>query len=401
MEILFAAGHLPACCGRQAGQKTSYHICEFLARRHQLHFLGFIPADEIAELNQADMEMFASWELTPVTSRVRVIGALSAPLLPLSIAARHSHGFRRRLQKIVRERQPDVVIFDHTAMFQYAAGVPASVVTVGSAHDMMTQSWQRKKSQSANPVSRLLLSAEFRRMERWEKTAWARLDLVVAHNGKDKQLVETLEPRARVIAIDAWMSPPACYPASHREPGAMIFWGAMDRPENVDAARWAAREIVPSIRRSVPRAKLYIAGSRGEQLAPEFAGRDDIVVTGFVEDVGALMSRMEIALLPLRLGAGIKIKTLECMAAGLPVVTTSVGAEGVNGIHGTHYQVADAAEKIAAHAIEFLSDPSAAREMGARAKQFIAESRDFAARMSSFEEVLVDVVAERRNGQKR
>mgnify|MGYP001544259957 CR=1 FL=1 len=395
MDILFATGHVPDAKGLQAGQRVGYYICEYLARRHRVHLLALAPGREIAELDKADLEIFASRELVPVTNLLRLFGALSAPWLPLSIAARNSPSFRSKLRRLVKVRRPDAAIFEHTAMLPYAADLPASVVAVGCVQDVFTQAWQRKADRAGNPAARLLLGAELRRVKRWEKATCASLDLMVVLNEKDKKLLEDLESSIKTMVIDPWFSAPVPNPSLSREPGAMIYWGAMDRSENADAARWAANQILPIIRRDVPGAKLYIAGSRGEQLASEFSGRDDVVVTGFVKDVGALMSRMEIALLPLRLGAGIKIKTLECMAAGLPVVTTSVGAEGVGGTDGTHYLISDEAEQLAAHSVALLRNSKASREMGARAKQFIAESRDFAGRMKQFEDVLITAVAER------
>lgn len=396
MEIVFAAGHLPMSRGRQAGFKTSYFMCEYLGRRHRVHLLALAPISELAFLDTQDMGIFVSWQTMPVTNRVRLLGILSSLTLPLAIGARHSLAFRRKLRSLSRDCHPDVVIFDHTALFQYVADVPSPALKVGSAHDIYTQMWRRKASRAGNPVLSLLLGMEASRMERWEKNACTLLDLVVTHSDKDKQLLESLEPTARVMAIDPWSDPLNCHADAAREHGSIIFWGAMDRPENSDAVRWIVKEILPAIRRDVPRAKLYIAGSKGERLAPEFGSRADIVITGFVEDIGSLMARMEIALLPLRLGAGIKVKTMECMAAGLPIVTTSVGAEGIGGLNGTHYLVAEDADTIAQHAVRLLRNTAAAREMGGRAAEFIAQTRDFTARMKRIEDALTRAVAERR-----
>lgn len=398
MEILFAAGHMPSRRGRQAGQKTSYHICEYLARRHRVHLLALAPISELAFLDRDDMGIFASWETMPVTNQVRLLGMLTSPTLPLAISARHSVAFRRRLRSLARDCSSDVVIFDHTAMFQYVSTVPSSAMKVASAHDIYVQTWRRKVSRAGNPASRLLFRIEESRMERWETNACAACDLVITHNDKDKRLLESLEPRARVIAIDPWSDPLNFHADAARESGSIIFLGAMDRRENSDAARWIVKEILPVIRREVPGARLYIAGSKGERLAQEFAGRDDVLVTGFVEDIGSLMARMEIALLPLRLGAGIKIKMLECMTAGLPIVTTSVGAEGIGGDHGTHYLVAEVADAIAEHTVWLFRNTAAAREMGARARKLVTESRDFEGRMSHLEHVLTETVAERLRG---
>jgi polysaccharide biosynthesis protein PslH len=395
MEIIFAAGHLPASQGRQAGQKVSFHFCEYLSQRHRIHLLAFAADNELVGQTHDDLRIFASSELLPLKNSVRMAGILSAPRLPIAIAVRHSARYRSKLQKLVREARPDVVIFDHTAMFQYAADLAGTALTVGSSHDILTQGWQRKVAGARHPLARFLLGIESRRMRRWETRAFAELDFIVPLSVKDKRLIEELQPKAKAIVVDAWFTPPACDVTAQREPGAIIFWGAMDRPENIDAVRWAANEILPEIHRSVPHAKLYIAGNYGERLASEFAGREDIVITGFVQDVGALMSRMELALLPMRLGAGIKIKTLECMAAGLPVVTTSVGEEGISGTHGAHYSVAETADDLARYAILLLQSRSEADEMGRRAREFILESRSFSKSMNVLEHALIEAVAPR------
>jgi glycosyltransferase involved in cell wall biosynthesis len=319
----------------------------------------------------------------------------------LAIAARHSTQFLGKLRKLVVQTHPDVVIFDHTAMFQYATDLPWPAVTVGNAHDVYTQAWNRKAMRARNPLAHLLLGTESRRMANWEKRICAELDLVLTLNEKDKRLLEELQSAAQVIVVNPRISIPNCDPASVREPGSMLFCGAMDRPENADGVRWAVRSILPAIRLAVPNAKLYVAGSDGERLAHEFAGQEGVTITGFVPDLGRLMSRMEIALLPLRLGAGIKFKTLECMAAGLPTITTSIGAEGIAGSHGIHYLVAESEEEIASHAIELLKNSEARREMGAQAKTFITTTCDFSETMKLVEEALIDAVAKRKTVQNR
>jgi len=397
MDIVIAAGHLPSPNGPQAGHKCSYFAYEYLSHRHTLHLLAFATDNELTGLGKANLGLFASHDLIRVNNQVRLKGVLTAPGLPLAIAARHSGSYRTKLDRIMRAKKPDLVIYDHTAMFQYVGMAPATAVTAGIAHDVYSQLWDRKAANSGNPALKPLVSAESQRMKRWESSAFKSLDFVVTFNEKDKHLIEALQPTATTLAIDPWMSLPVCKPGSTREPGAMMFWGAMERPENADGARWAANELLPVIRQSVPHAKLYIAGNRGELLAQEFAGRKDIVVTGFVEDVGALMSRMEVALLPLRLGAGIKIKTLECMAAGLPVVTTSVGAEGVGGTEGRDYLIAETAEEIVERTISLLRNPAAAREMGGRAVEFIAKRWDFGGRMERLEAAVLKRVVEQRD----
>jgi len=385
MKILVAAGHVPSPSVRHAAAKTSYYLCKHLAERHELHLIAFATREGMAGFCEEDLEIFRSWKMLPIENRDRLLGAFSAPSLPLAIAARNSRVYSKNLQRLLEERNFDVVLMDHTAMFQYVRILPKSVVSVGNAHDIVAQNWSRRAAAARNFLVRSLLRFETYRMRSWEQKVFERLDCVLVPSEKDQKLLLEMQPRATALVIDPWVSGDGEKIHREPEPGALLYWGAMNRAENIDAARWAVTEILPIIRRAIPCAKVYIAGNHGEFLAKEFSERADIRVTGFVEDVRGLMARMSVALLPLRQGAGIKVKTLECMSAGLPVVTTSVGEEGVGGIPGVHYQVAEDAEQLAAHTIKLLQNPAEARRMGERAAEFMRQRQDFAGRVAKVE----------------
>lgn len=393
MKILVAAGHVPSPSVRHAAAKTSYYLCRYLAERHQLHLLAFATREGLVGFGEQDMAIFRSWRILPVKNGDRFWGALTAPGLPLAIAARNSHTYRQELNSLLAEQAFDVILLDHTAMFQYSPSGPRSIIAVGNAHDIVSQNWSRRVTVSRNALARTLLRVEAGRMRSWEQNAFATLDAVLVPSEKDRKLLLEMQPKATVLVIDPWVSAGHATNNPNPEPGALLYWGAMNRTENIDAARWAATEILPRIRKAVPQAKLYIAGNHGEALAKEFAERTDIRITGFVEDVQSLMTRMSVALLPLRQGAGIKVKTLECMAAGLPVVTTPVGEEGVGGTDGVHYLVAESAEDLAAHAVRLLLQPEDARKMGESAKQFLVARQDFSGKLAAVEQFIEKQIA--------
>src|ERR1700739_2623985 len=119
MKILVLSGHSASPRARQAGQKTSYYICEFLARKHEVHLLSFTTEDEAESFRPEDMKIFRSSDFVPVTNWTRLYGILAAPRLPLSIATRSAQGFRRKVKGLLKGRSYDVAILDHTAMWQY------------------------------------------------------------------------------------------------------------------------------------------------------------------------------------------------------------------------------------------------------------------------------------------
>ena len=153
--------------------------------------------------------------------------------------------------------------------------------------------------------------------------------------------------------------------------------GAFDRGENRDALKYCIQEILPLVRRENPTFKFYVAGSGCERVRRLTRGFDDIVVAGFVENLPLFLSKMEIALLPLRRGAGVKVKMLECMAAGLSVVTTAVGAEGIGGKHGLHYLLGDTPKELACHTVRLLKDQGLAEALGDKARELLVKECDF------------------------
>ena len=387
MQILFLSGHLPSPRARQGGQKTSYYVCEFLARKHELHLLSFVTEDEIQSFRAEDMVIFRSWDLVPVTKWTRLCGILAAPRLPISIAVRFGEEFRRKLKKLVRDCSYNVAILDHTAMWQYKDMLDSVGLVVGSAHDVMSQLWSRRAANAGHPVWRWLSKREYKRVVSWERSAVRKLDFVSTQCEKDSRLLCALDPTVPQCPIQPWHTPaPDINPrATTREPLTVVFWGAMNRSENVDAVRFAITEIVPRIRAQVPEFRFVVAGSHGDSVRElrEFQ-HPNVVVTGYVEDIHGLLSRMQVALLPLRLGAGIKVKTLECMAAGVAVVTTPIGIEGIGGMHGNDYLLGESPDELASHVVRLLNSPPECEALGESARKMVRSEHQFAASLEKF-----------------
>lgn len=393
MEILFLSAHLPTPVGRQGGLKTSYHICEFLGRKHVMHLLCFGTDNELAVFDGQGMEIFHCWDVVPVSRWTRLRGVLSSPRLPLSVAARSSRTFRRKLRHLTQSHRFDVVILDHTAMWQYANDLVGTPLCAGLLHDVLTQLWERRVEGAPDPLSTMILSMEAKRVQWWEQKVLSQLDLVIPQSEKDGALLDRLNPRLKRFVIQQWVSVPARSSPSEavtiREANSIVFWGALDRSANTDAVAYALREIFSRVREAVPSAKFYVAGNNSESVASITDGAPHVIRTGFVPDISTFLSSMQVALLPLRQGAGIKVKTLECMAAGVAVVTTPIGAEGIAAAHGVHLLIGETAQELASYVVRLLRKPEEARQMGERARDWFASEYDFDRPMAVLESLLV------------
>ena len=396
MNILFVSGHLPSPNAWQAGQKVSYQLCQALARRHRVDLLSFATATESEDWDAAAMDVFASGEIVPITMATRLVGMTLAPRLPLAVAARNKRSFRKAISSAVRCNRHDVVLFDNMAMWQYAGDVNSGVLRVGIAQDVLSQLWTRK-AENWRGLSAFAARTEARRLRRWETRFLSKLDLVCALSEKDSRLLSALEQGVRQCVLQPWFSRPSgtSLSSAAKKDNSIVFTGAFDRRENVDAAAFAATEILPRVAAEVPQCEFHLVGAACEKLPRQIVQRPRVRVEGFVPDLQAYLSCMQIALLPLRLGAGIKIKVLEAMAAGLAVVTTPVGAEGIEAQEGVHFLVGNTGEELARHTIVLLQNPSRRAQMGEGAREFIQSNYDFERSARNFEWTLLKLLSER------
>lgn len=161
---------------------------------------------------------------------------------------------------------------------------------------------------------------------------------------------------------------PACPPRPPRTGGATIlFQGSFDWAPNADAAGWLTGEILPLIRERVPDARVVLAGTSTPDVAA-LAG-PHVEVTGAVPSMAPYLRAADLVVVPLRVGSGTRIKILEAFAHGVPVVSTAVGAEGLDVVAGRHLALADTAEDLARHCADLLTDRPSRDAMTATASR--------------------------------
>jgi hypothetical protein len=374
-RIVVVSAHLPSPDANQAGDKTSFRVLEWLAGRWALHFVGMSAQDEGTTLRYTERltALCQTVDVVRVTARTRVAGLLRHPRLPVRVAVRSMPSLRRRLVEL--SDGAAVILFDHTQMLQYLAPDGcAAPRRLALAHDVLFQGAQREAQREKRRLLRRWRARESERLKRWELAALRRCDTVVVQAEKDRDLLLREAPlTVRVMPpyVDAtWASECQRYPDEAAP--ACLFWGAMNRTENVDAVRGFVRSILPLVRRSVPEVRLWVVGGRPHADIQRL-GREDaaVRVTGFVADPRPYFERSSVSVAPLRLGAGIKVKVLESMLAGLPVVGTDVAAEGIDASASDGLFVERTAAAFADRVVELLLDPRRAAALGRRARAYV------------------------------
>lgn len=193
-------------------------------------------------------------------------------------------------------------------------------------------------------------------MKSLERTVWRTVDVALYPSLDEVDAVKALEPSVDVRVICPYAFPRAFAAPGFKQRTGLLFVAGFQHSPNVDAALWLAREIMPLLIREMPGLHLTLAGSNPTDQVKALAG-ENVTVTGSISDeqLSNLYGCAQVALIPLRFGAGIKLKVVEAMHKGLPLVTTSVGVQGLVGAEGV-VQVADNAEDFAKAVMTLLKD---------------------------------------------
>lgn len=244
-------------------------------------------------------------------------------------------------------------------------------------------------------VKRRLLAREARRMLDFERAAVRRFDRVVWVTAEDRAaLAEADEnsaewlPNSTVIpiAVDVQASRPvAVTPSACR----VTFVGGMHWPPNAEGIAWFARAVWPQVVAAVPQARLTVIG-RQPPFDPAAAPIPNLDAPGYVADFRPYLAETAVFIVPLRAGGGMRVKILEAWAWGLPVVATTLGAEGISYRPGEELLVADDAAEFAAAVITLLNDPTRRRQLSAAGRACVERHYDRRAIYPAWDKVYAD-----------
>lgn len=252
-------------------------------------------------------------------------------------------------------------------------------------HNVEAQLRQRQAEQATHPLKRAYLTLQWRRLRRYEGEAMRRFDHIVTVSPEDSATmardygVTHTSPVPLGVDTDEF-APPSAPPT----PGRLVFTGSMDWLPNEDGLAWFCAEVLPLIRAQRPEVSLSIVGRNPSARVQALAG-PGVEVTGTVPDVKPPMAAAEVYIVPLRIGGGTRIKIFEAMAMGLPIVSTTLGAEGLPVEDGGDLRLADDPGSFASAVLDLLGDPDQRQRLGAAARCKMVDhySWDHAARIFS------------------
>jgi glycosyltransferase involved in cell wall biosynthesis len=298
---------------------------------------------------------------------VRLAANLASPL-PYSAASHDRPAYRRRLRELVRERAYDLVHCEWTPYARFREGIDVPYVV--AAHNVESQVWRRLAVTEPSAARRFYTREQSRKMEALERRIFARTPFATAVSEEDAVILRAFGcARVAVVENGVDLGSYAPRPESDAEPRSLVFTGSLDWRPNQDAARWFAERVHPVLRRDGAY-RLAVVGRR----PPAGFGAtfpQEIAIVADVEDIRPHLAKASIVVAPLRVGGGSRLKILEAFAAGRPVVSTTLGAEGLAVENGRHLVLADEPEAFASAVLALWREPDRGRAMAREARGLV------------------------------
>jgi len=237
-------------------------------------------------------------------------------------------------------------------------------------------------------LRRWICELEFAKMLRYERETVRRFDHVIAVSEHDRALMSAWTDPARVSVVPTGVDLARFKAEENAQPAGplVVFVGAMDWQPNVDAVEYFCSEVWPTVQAKVPGAQFRIVGRNPGARIQRLASAS-VQITGSVLSVVEHLREAAVVVVPLRIGGGTRLKIYEAMAAGKPVISTTIGAEGLDVKHGVDIWLADDAEAFAGAVVRFLRDEDARRSLGLAAATTAAD-HDWSAVATKFRQIL-------------
>ena len=380
MRILFLATWFPSPPDNGSKLRV-YHLLRALGQAHQVSLLSFAFAtarlEDSAPLAQC-CEQVNIVKIDPFAANRA--GALRTFLSLRPVASRRIEAMSQLVAGTIGSQTFDAMIASTEMMADYALQRPPGTVNILEEHNSMTRLMQERYADTVNPVQRARCWASWRKTRWYEARLFRQFDLVTMVSPQDQAVCLSDLPgyHGQVEVV------PNGVDCTHNQPGLMkvrpnrlVYNGSLTYSANYDAMQWFLAEIYPCIRAQVPDVSLTITGSTVGVDPAGLALDDSVRLTGYVEDVRIPVAEATVAIAPIRQGGGTRLKILEAMALGTPVVATAKGAEGLDVVDGEHLLLADDPERFANQTVQLLGNGDLRCRMALNARCLVESRYDW------------------------
>ncbi|MHB1556386.1 MAG: glycosyltransferase [Isosphaeraceae bacterium] len=361
----------------------TFQLVSRLAPRHRITYICHRNADprEAVEaeavFRDLGIEPIVVQRAVPPRSGLRFHARLAANLfspLPYSVASHTSRALGRAIRDLRSRRRVDLWQAEWTPYVHSLRSLEDARLLI-MAHNVESQIWWRYYENEADPLRRWYIGRQWRKYRRFECAVFRRADRVVAVSPGDADRIYRDFGAKEVAVVDNGVDTSFFRPdSSRRIPGRILFLGSLDWRPNLDAVERLLGAIFPAVRAQAPAATLCLVGRNPpESLRSRAAATAGVELHANVLDVRPFLAEASVMVVPLRIGGGSRLKILEALAAGTPVVSTRIGAEGLEVRDGEHLVVVERCEDMARAILHLGRNESAIQRMICAGRRLVEE----------------------------
>ncbi len=397
MRILWVKGGrlLPVDTG---GKIRSYNILRHLAAKHDVTYLSYYGGPRNLDY-ETNLKRSLPGAQTIHTAAPEATLAQYADYIyrlpakaPYAVTKFTHSKVRHTVTQWLGEDRFDVAVCDFLSASLNFPSNPA-IPAVLFQHNVETVLWRRLADVEPTPLRRLSYKIEADKMARYEPRALSKFHHVIAVSDEDRNQMLAFNPKCPITVVPTGVDTKqyAVAPPAPDNPPVVVFTGSMDWEPNIDAVEYFCREIWPTVLTAFPNARFQVVGRDPHERIRRLAS-SSIEVTGTVPSVANYLRDATVVIVPLRIGGGTRLKIFEAMAMGKALISTTIGAEGLDVVHGRDLLLADAPVSFAASILELFRD-SALRRRYEQAAAIQAQRYDWSRIAERFAEVLSGAIA--------
>ncbi len=394
LNVLFVSPY-PICPPVHGGGVFMYQTCRQLARLSRLHLITLL---DFPQERQAHDELVRLCESAEFVLRMKGSFHTFTSMSPHAIAEFHNQDLAWLIHRQIYTKKIDVLQLEYLPLAQYA-GAFSQIPSILFEHDVYFQSIGRQLSNMPGATRRLKARYEYLRGMRYELQVLPLMDRIQVCSKANREFLESFRPELRHRIDDNLRAGIDTsrydFHPDGREPGTMLFLGSFRHIPNKEALEWFIRNVLPLVLKERPDARLIVIGSDPPP-RHSFPNSEAIELIGFVDDVLAPLRQYSVFICPILSGSGVRVKLLEAFAAGIPTVSTYIGAEGLAEIDGDICRLTDDPAEFAKAVLELLSNQDRARKLAQRARDFVVAERDMRTMTYRLEQSYRNAIKERR-----
>lgn len=396
-RILFLTQVLPYPLTTGA-RVRQYYVLRHLCQKHTVTLVSFVRPDDKPE-HVAHLQSFCSavYTIPMARSRWHDGQAVLKGLIrrqPFVIVRDEIESMQTLLMRLHTSERFDVIHVDQVSMAQYGllGRGPRRVLDMHNALYLVVQ---RMADHEQNPVKRLIMRREARALTRYEAELCRKFDKVVFVTDEDRRAIEARIADFKIeIPDDHFCTIPICVDPTGNlpikpvaKPFRVTTLGVLFWPPNAEGVRWFTREGWPQVHAQFPDARLTIVGKNPPPELAQLNGLDNIEVAGYVPGLSQILAETAVLIVPLHAGGGMRVKILDAWSWGLPLVSTSIGAEGIDFRHEENILIADTIEAFTRSVQRLLSDPALNQALRQNGRRWVEQKYNWQKAYGAWDEV--------------